>query len=161
MKIPLIKAPAYHSVSAIDTGADYEKNLDPNRQPRQSFEEYLSKYPNAYPNERRVNQKKIFINGKFALEDFKPSLPLNGKLIKTPELIKTVEPIRTPEPVRTPELIKAVQPIRTPEPMRTPKKDWEPLPESVIVKHTTVKKKENEYECVLKCKKVVKAPWGY
>ena len=131
MKIPLIKAPAYHSVSAIDTGADYEKNLDPNRQPRQSFEEYLSKYPNAYPNERRVNQKKIFINGKFALEDFKPSLPLNGKLIKTPE------------------------------PMRTPKKDWEPLPESVIVKHTTVKKKENEYECVLKCKKVVKAPWGY
>ena len=155
MKIPLLKAPAYHSVSAIDTGADYEKNLDPNRQPRQSFEEYLSKYPNAYPNERRVNQKKIFINGKFALEDFKPSLPLNGKLIKTPELIKTVEPIRTPEPVRTPELIKAVEPIRT------PKKDWEPLPESVIVKHTTVKKKENEYECVLKCKKVVKAPWGY
>ena len=161
MKIPLIKAPAYHSVSAIDTGADYEKNLDPNRQPRQSFEEYLSKYPNAYLNERRVNQKKIFINGKFALEDFKPSLPLNGKLIKTPELIKTVEPIRTPEPVRTPELIKAVKPIRTPEPIRTPKKDWEPLPESVIVKHTTVKKKENEYECVLKCKKVVKAPWGY
>ena len=135
MKIPLLKAPAYHSVSAIDTGADYEKNLDPNRQPRQSFEEYLSKYPNAYPNERRVNQKKIFINGKFALEDFKPSLPLNGKLIKTPELIKTVEPIRTPEPVRTPELIKAVEPIRTPEPMRTPKKDWEPLGTIQVLRH--------------------------
>ena len=149
MKIPLLKAPAYHSVSPSDTGADYEKIPDPYRQPRQSFEQYLSKYPNAYPNEQRVNQKKIFINGKFTLEDFKPSLPLNGKLIKTPELIKTVEPIRTPEPVRTPE------------PIRTPKKDWEPLPESVIVKHTTVKKKENEYECVLKCKKIVKAPWGY
>ena len=149
MKVPSLKAPAYHSVSPSDPGADNEKILDPYRQPRQSFEQYLSKYPNAYPNEQRVNQKKIFINGKFTLEDFKPSLPLNGKLIKTPELIKTVEPIKTPEPVRTPEHI------------RTPKKDWEPLPESVIVKHTTVKKKENEYECVLKFKKVVKAPWGY
>ena len=137
-----IIAPVYHSVSPIDTGADYEKILDPYREPRQSFQR-------AYPNARTIGQKKVFINGKFNLEDFKPSLPLNGKLIKTPELIKTVEPIRTPEPVRTPE------------PIRTPKKDWEPLPESVIVKHTTVKKKENEYECVLKCKKVVKAPWGY
>ena len=153
LKIPSLQAPAYHSVS--DTGADNEKISDPYRQPRQSFEQYLSKYPDAYPNEHRVNQKKVFINGKFTLEDFKPSLPLNGKLIKTPELIKTVEPIRTPEPVRTPE------PIRTPELIRTPKKDWEPLPESVLVKHTTVNKKENEYECVLKCKKVAKAPWGY
>ena len=101
MKIHSLKAPAYHSVSPIDTGADSEKILDPYRQPRQSFEQYLSKYPNAYPNEQRANQKKIFINGKFTLEDFKPSRPLNGKLIKTPELIKTVEPIRTPEPIRT------------------------------------------------------------
>ena len=148
MKIPSLKAPAYHSVSPSDTGADYEKILYPYRQPRQSFEQYLSKYPNAYPNEQRVNQKKIFINGKFTLEDFKPSLPLNGKLIRTSELIKTVEPIST------------LKPTRTPEPIRTPKKDWEPLPESVVLQHT-VKKKENEYECVLKCKKVAKAPWGY
>ena len=39
---------------------------------------------------REQIRKKIFINRKFTLEDFKPSLPLNGKLIKTPELIKTV-----------------------------------------------------------------------
>jgi len=87
---------------------DYKQILDPNRQYRQSF-------TREFPNQHKLEQKKVFINGKFNLEDFKPSLPLNGKLI------------------------------------RNPKRDWEPTTKSIF--QQTVKQSENEYDCILRCRK--------
>ena len=103
MKHALLKAPNLPKAEI-----DYKQMLDPNRQSRQS-------YDRNFPNEHKLEQKKVFINGKFNLADFKPSLPLNGKLI------------------------------------RNPKSDWEPIPKSIF--QQTVKQSEDEYDCILRCRK--------
>ena len=82
---------------------DYKHILEPNRQYRQ------------FPNEHILTPKKVFIKGKFNVEDFQPSLPLNGKII------------------------------------RNPKNGWEPITKSVF--QQTVKQSEDEYDCILRCRK--------
>ena len=83
---------------------DYKQILEPIRNYRQPL--------------NRANEK-VFIHGNFNLKDFRPSLPLNGKLI------------------------------------RNPKSDWEPIPKTPKIFQQTMKQSEDEYDCILRCRKSV------